>query len=104
MIYVHKMINDALKAIILETDTTVTLFLDEEPALHMEKDYSTEPTSYNFYQIRNDDEHIDTKPIREVIDFITDTFVEKGYIMTDEEFNALPHVGSIDINGFLLIE
>lgn len=103
MIYVHKMENDALKAIILETDTTATLFLDEEPALHMEKDYSTEPTSYNFYQIRNDDEHIDPKPIREVIDFITDTFAA-GYIMTDEEFNDLPHIGSIDINGFLLIE
>lgn len=104
MIYVHKMANDALKEIILETDSTVTLFIDEEPALHMEKDYSTEPTSYNFYQIRNEDEPIDPKPIREVLDYITDVFTTRDYIMTDEEFNALPHVSSIDVDGFLLIE
>jgi hypothetical protein len=95
MVYAHKPKIKSLDAIVVDTDTTVTLFIDSFPVLHGVRDDSGR-LAYNFHRL--DDERYIANPniIRKALDYVTHHYIGDDITMTDDEFRALPIADYVD--------
>jgi hypothetical protein len=89
-------------AVIFETDTTVTLFIDSDPVLHGVRDCSTLGRPFDFYRIQ-DERYVDNPSIiREALNYVTDEFIGIDVTWTDDEYKALPMVRNVDADVYTL--